>query len=117
MQNWNDQTQIGSGSALFDEGANCQEAGQFATISFLRQKGTGTSLMAIDVAPEETLRLRDLDRHEMNCQIVLDSWHECWKLKVPPPRQEEFPSIATSRTATCSWRSPNLSGVAGSAAT
>lgn len=34
--------------------------------------------MPIDVslvASEETLRLRDLHRHEMKCQIVLDSWH------------------------------------------
>ncbi len=34
--------------------------------------------MPIDVslvAPEETLRLRDLYRNEMKCQIVLDSWH------------------------------------------
>lgn len=34
--------------------------------------------MPIDVslvAPEEVLRLRDLYRHAMNCQIVLDSWH------------------------------------------
>jgi GNAT superfamily N-acetyltransferase len=27
------------------------------------------------VPPEETLRLRDLYRHEMKCQTVLDSWH------------------------------------------
>jgi GNAT superfamily N-acetyltransferase len=27
------------------------------------------------VPPEETLALRDLHRKEMNCQIVLDSWH------------------------------------------
>jgi GNAT superfamily N-acetyltransferase len=27
------------------------------------------------VTPEETLALRDLHRKEMNCQIVLDSWH------------------------------------------
>ena len=27
------------------------------------------------VPPEETVRLRDLDRDEMKCQIVLDSWH------------------------------------------
>jgi GNAT superfamily N-acetyltransferase len=27
------------------------------------------------VPPEETLRLRDLYRNEMRCQIVLDSWH------------------------------------------
>jgi GNAT superfamily N-acetyltransferase len=34
--------------------------------------------MHIDVSPvppEETLALRDLFRKEMNCQIVLDSWH------------------------------------------
>jgi hypothetical protein len=34
--------------------------------------------MLIDVSlvpPEETLRLRDLYRNEMKCQIVLDSWH------------------------------------------
>lgn len=34
--------------------------------------------MHIDVSPvprEETLALRDLYRKEMNCQIVLDSWH------------------------------------------
>ncbi len=34
--------------------------------------------MPIDVSlvpPEETLRLRDLYRDEMRCQIVLDSWH------------------------------------------
>ena len=34
--------------------------------------------MQIDVSlvpSEETLALRDLHRKEMNCQIVLDSWH------------------------------------------
>jgi GNAT superfamily N-acetyltransferase len=34
--------------------------------------------MEIDVAlvsPEETRALRDLHRHEMNCQIIRDSWH------------------------------------------
>src|SRR5262245_53597092 len=38
--------------------------------------------MTIDVAlvpPAEVLALRDLYRKEMNCQIVLDSWHaRCW---------------------------------------